>query len=73
MFHEMGYFALVKPPEILRATRRSLYLKTSKYIHMLIFTPKIDNAYKALLDGVLNDVMLDVDVTCPSTSWFSPS
>lgn len=37
------------------------------YVRMLIFAPNIGNADQSLLDGVSDDVMLDVDVAYPSS------
>lgn len=32
---------------------------------MLIFTPTIDKTDQSFLDGISNDVMLDLDMVCP--------
>lgn len=37
---------------------------------MLIFTPNIENVDQILLDGVSSDVVLDIDVACPSATVF---
>ena len=39
-----------------------------KYVCMLLFTPNINNADLSLIDGVSNNVVLDVDVARSSAA-----